>query len=97
MPEKPLFRAAHPILFTEGEYSDYGHVGLFVALTDLTATMLNEAREVSQNEKDDDNWFDDRERFIAEIIRRGWVMAVTVDEHHLGSYGECEAFTVAAD
>lgn len=89
---KPIMRAARPVLLTEGEYSDYGHIGVFVALQDITAGMLNEARAAALPQGDDQSRWDTRARFMAELIRRGWVMDVNVETVHIGDYGEVEPF-----
>lgn len=94
------------IVFSTGEYSDYGYAGHFVALEDITTEHFQNAREEAERryriaDEAQDNWTresgapyppseDKHSAFIAALIRSGLLVSVAVTEHHIGSYGDIE-------
>ena len=77
--------------FSEGEYSDYGYVGHFLALEEITWDTFTKARAAAFKADEDDEWDQESlDRFIAELIRMGVVMDVEVRQIHVGSYGRVE-------
>lgn len=100
------------LMFSSGEYSDYGTGGCFVALETLTRTMLREVAEqatsdhaaadaahdlameafyASDRTGEAPSWPEDPQgMFVSACIRKGWLMAVTYTELHIGSYNRVE-------
>lgn len=84
------------IVFSTGEYSDYGYIGHFVALEDITGGHFETAREDAERRYRDaeerDGWSSagKHEIFIAALIRAGLLVSVAVTEHHIGSYGNID-------
>lgn len=100
------------LMFSSGEYSDYGTDGCFVALETLTRTMLRELAEqvtadhkraVEQHDVDSAAWEasgrvgehpswpeDPQGMFVSASIRKGWLLALTYTNLHIGSYGRVE-------
>jgi len=81
------------VFFTNGEYSDYGLSGHFVAIADITKSDFVEAKETvsvqaSVAEKGNFKYFDSQEAFINLMIKTGKLVAVTPYELHIGCYGE---------
>jgi hypothetical protein len=71
---------------SEGEYSDYGYCGHFLALVELTPSMM---REVEAEVKEQSTGrYEAQSKFTAALIRRGWVLDIDCVEIHTGSYGE---------
>ncbi len=92
-------QAGKLIVFSRGEYSDYGYRGAFVALVHITPDMFMEAAEAAKakarEENDKDSWSEGSEygaddKFIPELVRRGWLLDVEYREIHTGSYGELD-------
>lgn len=82
------------IVFSTGEYSDYGYTGHFVALEDITGEHFASAKEDAERrfreEEEAKGWCpggDKHEMFIVALIRAGLLVSVAVTEHHIGSYG----------
>jgi hypothetical protein len=78
---------------SEGEYSDYGYAGHFLALVEITPAMFQELIDQCREEEraNDDQWdYRASYRFIPNLIRRGWVIDVDVQEIHKGSYGRLD-------
>lgn len=104
--EKPLVAAGKLFCFSEGEYSDYGYVGHFLALVPITKDLFEQVKaacmvrirsgEVESYGKPVD--IDDegdvnramRDLFLPELVRAGAVMDIDCAELHLGSYGRLE-------
>lgn len=85
-----FLKAGCLVVFSSGEYSDYGYHGSFVALQNVSA---EEARMLVRSVKDevakDDRLYHNKhEIFISRCIRNGWLLGVDMDEIHLGSYGD---------
>lgn len=96
------------ICFSTGEYSDYGYRGHFVTLMNLTPEAVSDARDAAneafnKNDAEQDAWkresgtpypasISRQEAFIAALIRAGFLMALTVRELHLGSYGDLDVY-----
>lgn len=99
-------RAGDLIVFSTGEYSDFGYQGHFVALEDINPQHFADAKIVAETKyreceeardawrKDDGGaypgWVSKHEAFIAALIRAGLLLSVTVTEHHIGSYGDLD-------
>lgn len=86
------------VVFSRGEYSDYGYSGIFLALVHITEEMFSDAVDAAKAKARAENaketWSDGNDDygadgyFIPELIRRGWVMDLEYREIHTGSYGE---------
>lgn len=100
---KTHVKAGKLFCFSEGEYSDYGYVGHFLALDDITSETFAKAKgrcmERIRNGEGESYGckpdLDDesdvrramRDLFLPELIRMGVVMDIDCAEIHLGSYG----------
>ena len=82
--------AGELVVFSEGEYSDYGYMGAFVVLQDVPeAAMLEVVEEVNAAaDADDDFYYNRSSLFIAALIRRGYLASINLREIHIGTYGE---------
>ena len=69
--------------FSEGEYSDYGYRGTYVALKDLTLDELIAKGESLRTGK----YYEDSGKVEALLIREGYLLEVDMTEVHLGGYG----------
>ncbi len=85
-------KAGKLFVISEGEYSDYGYAGHFLALVEITPDMFQEViDECLKHIPKEDDYFDTTygasEKFLPALIRRGWVIDVDVQVIHKGSYG----------
>jgi hypothetical protein len=88
-------KAGTLIVFSTGEYSDYGYQGHFLALQDVDADKMRElgaqAEAMDKDESGDRKYeIEPNEAFIGMLIRQGFIMIVDVKEIHIGSYGRVE-------
>lgn len=104
--EKNIVEAGKLFCFSEGEYSDYGYVGHFLALEAISRTTFETCKDRcrarimageglvygSPPDIDDpsDVQYAMRGMFVPELIRMGVAMDIDVTEIHLGSYGRLE-------
>lgn len=72
--------------FSEGQYSDYGYRGTYVALKDLTLDELVAKAEPLRVGEYEDNL----EGVEALLIREGYLLEVDITEIHLGRYSTLE-------
>jgi len=82
-------KAGQLVVFSEGEYSDYGYRGTYVVLADVSADEMHEVAGVVKAEADGDG---DDWNVISmvepELIRRGKLAAIDLREIYLGAYGK---------
>lgn len=78
------------IVFSSGEYSDYGYDGHFLTLEPLTRPMIEEVKTECEAKavKEYGDKYGARDHFIPALIKRGLIMTVDCQEIHLGEYGE---------
>lgn len=85
------------VVFSRGEYSDYGYDGVFLALEHITPEMFADAADAAKAKAKAENskeaWYDGSDYgadgyFIPEMVRRGWLVDLEYREIHTGSYGE---------
>lgn len=104
--EKPLVAAGKLCCFSDGEYSDYGYVGHFLALEPITRALFEKAKDRcmervrngegesygSKPDLDDESDVNRamRDLFLPELVRMGVVMDIDCVTIHLGSYGRLE-------
>jgi len=104
--DRIVWRAGSLIVFSQGEYSDYGYAGHFVTLEHVTEKHIRKAESVAKRKHDaidkaQDAWtkesgtpyppsIDVRDQFIAELVKFGLLLSVTFTELHLGSYGQLD-------
>jgi hypothetical protein len=75
------------LIFSTGEYSDYGLSGFVVTLKECDLRKL--AAEYRDNYEPEDKWDKPRpEGFAGWLIAKGYAMPVEASEVHLGSYGD---------
>lgn len=100
---KTHVKAGKLFCFSEGEYSDYGYVGHFLALEDITADTFEKCKarclerikagegEAYGAPPDIDDPSDVahamRGLFLPELVRMGVLMDIECVEIHIGSYG----------
>lgn len=79
-------------MFSSGEYSDYGYMGAFVALQDVTHEQMKEIEGMTSQKadeaEDDNEWSCRHSMFQAALIRNGWLAVIDLHEIHIGSYGD---------
>lgn len=99
-------KAGQLIVFSRGQYSDFGYNGHFVALENINRAQVNHVKRLveEKNEKREaeiEEWMKTREgpwpdsvdkyeAFIAEMIRSGFLVSIDVRELYLGSYDDLE-------
>ena len=84
--------------FTEGEYSDFGIMGTFLALEDITKTLLLETKNLIQAELlislsdpyDHEISQGLADRFLPALVRKGVLMDVDMVSLHYSNYGRFE-------
>lgn len=82
-------KAGELIVFSEGEYSDYGYQGAFVVLKDAKSDdLLAMAREIQAKEDEELDWARKPDIFVSAVIREGYLAAIDLREIHLGAYGD---------
>jgi hypothetical protein len=100
---KTHVKAGKLFCFAEGEYSDYGYVGHFLALEDITSATFEKCKErcmerIKAGEGESYGMppdIDDpsdvahalRGLFLPELTRMGVLMDIECVEIHLASYG----------
>lgn len=104
--DKLIVAAGKLFCFSEGEYSDYGYIGHFLALEPITkstfATCKARCLERVKNgegssygcppDLDDENDVNRamRDLFVAELTRMGVLMDIDCETIHIGSYGRLD-------
>ena len=87
-------KAGKLVTFSSGEYSDYYHLGSYVALQDVPyeeiQAVADEVKRAAQIADDNDEFPDRHSMFQAALIRKGWLAVIDMDEIHIGSYGELD-------
>lgn len=83
MGQNLYLKAGELIVFSEGEYSDYGYRGQYVALQNVSEEQLKEV-----GDKANEEGYGAVDRFISMCIREGWLADINMREIHLGSYGD---------
>lgn len=88
-------KAGRLVVFSCGEYSDYGYRGSYVALVDVSDAEMRELadqvnREANRINEETDDYARAVEMFEAEMIRKGWIAIIEMREIHIGSYSELE-------
>lgn len=80
------------ILFSDGEYSDYGTGPMIQVLRDLDIGELAQAYQDQApiNEYDNERRVVDNSAFAAWLVSQGWAEEIDYDEVHTGSYGQFE-------
>ena len=77
-----FYKRGTAIMFSSGEYSDYGPCGCIVTIKDCDlVTLVKEYRAAKDEEADPD-------RFASWLVASGYAMPAELEEVHLGSYGE---------
>jgi hypothetical protein len=84
-----------PIVFTEGEYSDFGLCGSIVTIQDCDMKkIVKEYLAQGVGASQDNYWISTIEPsgLVAHMIANGLAMPMNVEEVHLGGYGgfDCE-------
>ena len=106
MTSDTIVQAGILFCFSEGEYSDYGYVGHFLALETITKKTFEQAKErcmvrIKKGEgsvygaptdpgDEHDVNMAIRSLFLPELTRMGVLMDIDCEEVHLGSYGRLE-------
>ena len=84
-------KAGELICFSEGEYSDYGYSGHFVALQDIARSQLWAlAQSLRDQEEDGGEYGQAKEQYIPCMIANGWLLSINCREIHIGSYGSLD-------
>lgn len=84
-----LFPAGSVFLLTQGDYSDYGHVGCFVARKECNLHSLATAFKAQfQPEHDWDT--PGPEMFAAWLVTEGWAFPGEIQEVHIGGYSSLD-------
>ena len=78
-------KAGTIVNFSEGSYSDYGYLGTFVALQDITQEDYEKA---AKGESEKPNYESSPSAVVANLVKTGKLVDVNSVEVHLGDYGE---------
>ncbi len=81
------YKAGSLVVFTEGEWSDFGLLGHFVVLRDMGLADLRAAAASGQDPTVEYGF--GPEGMLAALIREGFLLALDAREIHLGGYGCC--------
>lgn len=87
MTQNMELKAGHIIVFSEGEYSDYGYRGSYVCLQDVSHEELV---SLAEDVKSIGERWGQVDTFEAECIKKGWLAIINIREIHLGSYGDLD-------
>lgn len=106
MSDDEYLGAGKLIVFSTGEYSDYGYRGMFVTLRPLLRSQLREiGEEVEAHWKrldaEQDAWTKEsgleypilpgkHELFQTRLIEAGMLLVIDYNEMHIGSYSELD-------
>lgn len=84
--------AGELICFSEGQYSDYGYVGHFVALQDVKRDQLWALAKSlrDQEEAGAIKYGQAKEQLIPSMIANGWLLSINCREIYIGAYGSLE-------
>lgn len=83
-------KAGKLLVFSCGEYSDYGYIGQFVALRDIPWATIQDTADTHQRRYErEDDYYSPQVGFVADMIAQGFLLEVDMQEIYLGSYGEC--------
>ena len=77
-------KAGTIVNFSEGEYSDYGYIGTFVAIQDVTQEDYDKA---AGEELAKGGYESSSVAVVANLVRTGKLVDVNSVEVHLGCYG----------
>jgi hypothetical protein len=84
-------KAGKLVMFTTGEYSDFGHCGVFVVLKDMSH---DEFKSIAKKLKDDfqgDYWEGPSEyEMMSELTKNGYLLDIDMKSIHLGEYGRLD-------
>lgn len=82
-----IYPRGTPLLFTYGEYSDFGVIASIVTIQDCDLPKLS--RQFIAEHKPEYEWDKaDQHDFAGWLIANGYAMPMTVEEVHLGEYRE---------
>ena len=86
-----IAKAGKLVCVDRGEYSDYDVTGFFVVLRDFNP--LDELREyLSLHPGQEDSYCFEQDRFLAMLLKKGFLLEVEYGTLHLGSYSSTEFF-----
>lgn len=93
-----IAKAGRLICVDEGEYSDYGVKGFFVALRDFEP-MKELAEYLAANPTDSKGYGFKDDAFLASLIAKGYLLEIEYDTIYLGTYGHAKdvAFHLAPE
>lgn len=84
------FQRGIVLLFSVGEYSDFGYCGQLVTLTECDLPALAQQYVAAHNPKDE---WDDKPRcedFASWLVANGHCAPLACETVHIGSYGDFE-------
>lgn len=82
-------KAGKFLLMDQGEYSDYHVVGLFVIEKDFVPYDILEVY-LQENPKNREDYYFEPDRFIAYLVREGYVKEIEFDTFFLSGYGSVD-------
>ena len=86
-------KAGSLIVFSEGEYSDYGYIGAFVVLQDVTDAQMRDIEARLTTKADEDACGHcEIGQFVTACIREGWLAEINLREIHLGNYDRLDLY-----
>ena len=88
MAKRLVFPSGKAILFTAGEYSDFGTCGAVVTQKECDLLELAEAYCNERRGTGDD--YIDGSGFVAWLVTNGWAFPAEIQEVWLGSYGRLD-------
>lgn len=89
MSDIELYKEGSLVVFSEGVYSDYGHVGHFKVVKDMSLEAMKAAAAIaSKTECGYSESASAKGGLINQLIREGFLEDFNVTEIYLGAYGE---------
>jgi hypothetical protein len=90
------------VFITEGEYSDYNIKGHYRILKKFNFREAIQAfkeldKEKVESSKEWNFMYDSKDRFVATLLKEGFIEEVEIDEIHIGSYSRLETSQEAGD
>lgn len=78
--------AGEILMITNGEYSDFGHIGLFRVVVDFDAKLALQ-KYLDQHPEEQNDYSGSEYSFAAWLLRQGLVEDVDYKTWHVGAYG----------
>lgn len=85
MNNKTMLREGEQLLFSCGEYSDYGVIGLFTVTIDFRPAVV--FKQFSEKFPEKIKRYESERKFVTHLLEVGLIKPVVSREWYLGDYG----------